>query len=264
MPNLYADVVGVATGNGIQIAKHRGFMKRFVLLASIVVAMCINAGMSFAQAVTFVRVCDTFGATYFFIPGTDKCAPGKDLPYVYNTQFGTYSTQPGVQSTAYGTDAFSNGTGSVAIGDHAFAGGDPFSGSPGASGGIDGQTPNSAYSNANTTAVGQGARAGATAAGEDNATAVGNGALANAANASAFGQGAQANASNSVAIGFGSVADVANTVSVGSTNAGSSTSRRGPSRRTAPMRSMVDNFSPRTSAWRPPSAAAPLSTSTAN
>lgn len=130
MPNLYADVVGVATGNGIQIAKHRGFMKRFVLLASIVVAMCINAGMSFAQAVTFVRVCDTFGATYFFIPGTDKCAPGKDLPYVYNTQFGTYSTQPGVQSTAYGTDAFSNGTGSVAIGDHAFAGGDPFSGSP--------------------------------------------------------------------------------------------------------------------------------------
>ena len=167
------------------------------------------------SAVEYVKVCDAYGAGFAYIPGTDKCGFMKNLPYTYATEFGSYSTQPGVQATAYGANAFANGNGSVAIGDHAFSGGDPFSGSPGASNGIDGQTPNSAYSNANTTAVGQGAQAGASGPGQDNATAIGNGALANAANASAFGQGAQANATNSVALGFGSVANVANTVSVG-------------------------------------------------
>lgn len=219
MPVFFNNVVCIRASKYTRMAKHSGLMKRFALLAAVMVAACINAGPGFAQAVQYVKVCDVFGATYFYIPGTDKCAPGKNLPYVYATAFGTYSTQPGVQATAYGTNAFANGTGSVAIGDHAFSGGDPFSGSPGASQGIDGQTPNSAYSNSNTTAVGQGARAGATAAGEDNATAIGNSALANAANASAFGQGAQANATNSVALGFGSVANVANTVSVGAVGA---------------------------------------------
>src|SRR5450756_559613 len=190
-------------------------VKQFALFASIVVAASVNAGTGFAQVVSFVKICNVFGAGFYYTPGTDRCAYASNLPYVYNSAFGNYSTQPGLQATAYGTNAFANGNGSVAIGDHAFSGGDPFSGSPGASNGIDGQTPNSAYSNANTTAVGQGAQAGATGPGEDNATAVGNGALANAANASAFGQGAQANALNSVAIGFGSVANAANTVSVG-------------------------------------------------
>ncbi|QWG25402.1 YadA-like family protein [Bradyrhizobium sediminis] len=216
MPNLSRAVETIRAGYGIQPARRCRFLKQLALLASIVVAACVSAGTGFAQPVEYVKVCSAPGTGFFFIPGTDKCGYATNLPYVYDTAFGTYSTQPGTQSTAYGANAFANGTGSVAIGDHAFSGGDPFSGSPGASNGIDGQTPNSAYSNANTTAVGQGARAGATAAGQDNATAVGNGALANAANASAFGQGAQANASNSVAIGFGSVANVANTVSVGS------------------------------------------------
>jgi trimeric autotransporter adhesin len=219
MQKFFYDVVGIRCCNSIRILERFGFMKRFVLLASIVVAPCINAGPAFAQPVEYVRICSVPGAGFSYIPGTDKCAYDKNMPYVYSTAFGSYSTQPGVQATAYGTNAFANGTGSVAIGDHAFSGGDPFSGSPGASNGIDGQTPNSAYSNSNTTAVGQGARAGATAAGQDNATAIGNGALANAANASAFGQGAQANASNSVAIGVGSVANVANTVSVGAVGA---------------------------------------------
>jgi trimeric autotransporter adhesin len=197
-----------------------GYIKRLALFASIGAAACAAAETSFAQAVTYVKACNVMGVGFFYIPGTDKCAYGQNMPYSYATAYGNYSTQPGVQSTAYGTNAFANGNGSVAIGDHAFSGGDPFSASPGASGeGIDGQVPNSAFSNANTTAVGQGAQAGATAAGEDNATAIGNGALANAANASALGQGAQANATNSVALGFGSVANVANTVSVGAVGA---------------------------------------------
>jgi trimeric autotransporter adhesin len=216
MPNFFESAVNIRARNSIHIVKHRRLMKWFALLAAIFGATCINAGTSFAQAVQYVKICSSTGAGFFYIPGTDKCGYASNLPYIYNTQFGTYSTQPGTQATAYGTNAFANGPGSVAIGDHAFSGGDPFSGSPGGSLGIDGQTPNSAYSNANTTAVGQGSRAGATGPGQDNATALGNGALANAENASALGQGAQANATNSVALGFGSVANVANTVSVGS------------------------------------------------
>ncbi len=217
MFDLLEGVETIGAGAGIHLADHDRFMKRLALLASIVVGACISAGPSFAQAVQYVRVCTDYSVGQFFIPGTDTCAYSRNLPYEYATSFGTYSTQPGAQSAAYGFDAFANGTGSVAIGDHAFSGGNPFSASPGgSSAGIDHQIPSSAFSNANTTAVGQGAQAGATAAGEDNATAIGNGALANAANASAFGQGAQANATNSVALGFGSVANVANTVSVGS------------------------------------------------
>lgn len=216
MPNVcnFDDVAGA----GNDIHRTNGyFARRLLLVASIVLAVGISAGPGFAQAVQYVRVCSDYGVGQFFIPGTDACAYARNLPYQYATSFGSYSTQPGAQSAAYGFDAFANGSGSVAIGDHAFSGGDPFSASPGgSSSGIDHQIPLSAFSNSNTTAVGQGAQAGATAAGQDNATAIGNGALANAANASAFGQGAQANATNSVALGFGSVANVANTVSVGS------------------------------------------------
>ena len=92
--------------------------------------------------------------------------------------------------------------------------------------------PSTEFTNAGATAVGQGAQAGAGAAGEANATAVGQAASANAANATAVGQGASANAANStaigqgasatasgaVAIGQGSVADQANTVSFGSSD----------------------------------------------
>ena len=89
------------------------------------------------------------------------------------------------------------------------------------------------FTNANTTALGAGAQAGATGDGQIGATAVGAGALANAANALALGQGAQANfagataigqgamatAAGSVALGQGSIANLPNTVSVGAPGA---------------------------------------------
>lgn len=216
MQNLFKLVLRIDAESWTRVAGHRSLLQRLVRLACIIGVTCIGAGASLAQPVQYVKVCSLFGAGYFYIPGTDACGYASNLPFKYDTQFGPYSTQPGVQAAAYGTNAFANGTGSVAIGDHAFSGGDPFSASPGGSGsGIDHQIPFSAFSNDNTTAVGQGAQAGATGAGQANATAIGNAALANAANATAIGQGAQANATNSVALGFGSIANVANTVSVG-------------------------------------------------
>ena len=123
VPNLFKCVVGIRTGNGIQIVKHCGFIKRFALLASIVVAGCINAGTSFAQ-VQYVKICTFPGAAgFFYIPGIDSCAYGKNLPYVYTTAFGTFSTQPGTQATAYGTNAFANGTGSCCHRGSRFLGG---------------------------------------------------------------------------------------------------------------------------------------------
>ncbi|MCJ2116544.1 hypothetical protein MKK65_08115 [Methylobacterium sp. J-001] len=175
-----------------------------------------------AAPIEYVRVCDnagvgsSFAPGFYYIPGTDKCAYSNNLPYTYQTPDGQFSTQPGTGAAAYGTDAFSNGTNSVAIGDHAFSGGDPFSASPGASNGIDDQTPNSAFSNANTTAIGQGSRAGATAAGQNNATAIGQGALANALNTTAIGQGATAAGARSVVVGQGATDNaVSNSVVLG-------------------------------------------------
>src|SRR5258708_5958581 len=159
---FFYDVVGIRCGNSIRILERFGFMKRFVLLASIVVAPCINAGPAFAQPVEYVRICSVPGAGFSYIPGTDKCAYDKNMPYVYSTAFGSISPHPGVEARAYATNPFAKGTGGSAMGDHVFGGGDPFRGSRGASNGIDGKTQNSASSNSNTTAVGQGARAGAT------------------------------------------------------------------------------------------------------
>jgi autotransporter adhesin len=173
-----------------------------------------SIGAASAQAVEYVRVCSAYGAGYYYTPGTDRCAYGNNMPYRYETEFGTAFTQFGT-ATAYGADAFAVGARGVAIGNHAFSGSDPFSASPGAGRGIDGQVPRSSFFNANTTAVGADSRAGATAAGQDNATAIGQGAQANAANATAIGQGAQANATGSVALGMGSIANEVNTVSIG-------------------------------------------------
>ena len=74
VPNLFKNVVGNRTGNGIRIVKHWGFLKRFALLVSIAVAGCINAGTSFAQ-VQYVKICTFPGAAgFFYIPGIDSCA----------------------------------------------------------------------------------------------------------------------------------------------------------------------------------------------
>ena len=192
------------------------------LLAGTTSLLFVNAALIrpvVAAPVEYVRVCSFAGTGFYYIPGTDKCAYSSNLPYTYQTAYGQYSTQPGTAAAAYGTNSFSNGTNSVAVGDYAFSGGDPFSASPGSANGINGQTPNSAFSNANTTAIGQGSQAGAGAAGQSNATAIGQGASANALNATAVGQGSQVTAANAVALGQGSVADQANTVSVGAVGA---------------------------------------------
>ncbi|BAV48983.1 yada domain-containing protein [Mesorhizobium loti] len=64
-------------------------------------------------------------------------------------------------------------------------------------------TSPTSYNNANTTAIGTEAQAGASAVGQANATALGTSAQANALNATALGAGATANFSNSTAIGQG-------------------------------------------------------------
>ncbi len=214
-----------------QAADHSVFsgalIKRTCLILTVLAPVPLSNAV--AAPVDYVRICSFTGAGFFYIPGTDKCAYALNFPYVQQTQYGLVSTQSGSAAAAYGTNSFAPGSNSVAIGDHAFSGGDPFSGSPGAGNGIDGVFPASAYTNTNTTAIGQGAQAGASAAGQNNATAVGQGAQANVLNgtavgqgatvtatsASAFGAGASATAQNSVAIGQNSVADQANTVSVG-------------------------------------------------
>ncbi|WP_164712493.1 beta strand repeat-containing protein [Methylobacterium currus] len=201
----------------------RGRLRQACLAScSMLLLMTIGCGDPAQAAVEYVKICSSFGAHFFYVPGTDTCAYGANLPVIANTLQGPISTQPGTGAAGYGFSSFSNGLNSVAIGDHAFSGGDPFSASPGTLNGlasIDGSAPVSAFSNSNTTAVGQGSRAGAGAAGQDNATAIGQGATANGANATALGQGATATGAGGVALGQGSVADQANTVSVGAVGA---------------------------------------------
>lgn len=119
-------------------------------------------------------------------------------------------------ASAYGNSSFAAGvrsvaatSSSVALGSDAAAGTAfaPANGVP------------LSFANVGTTAIGSGAKAGAGADGQTNATAVGQNATANMMNASAFGQGASATATGAVALGMGSVADVANTVSIGKAGA---------------------------------------------
>lgn len=216
-------------------------------------------------AVEYVRVCSTYGPGYAYIPGTDRCADVNPMGYRKETEVGTVTNIQGVQTTVYGRTGFAAGTGSSAFGYDAQAGGDPNSpipmavpGDPNwdpdndpdyaalydANGGFwprgtgPGEYPASlfpysSFENAGATAVGAGARAGAGAAGQNNATAVGQAASANGLNATSVGQGSAANvtggtaigqgssvtAAGAVAIGQGSVADEVNTVSVGSEGA---------------------------------------------
>src|SRR4051812_27786434 len=105
------------TGNGLQFASWHGLMKWFATAALAVFAISFNAPSSVAQQVQSVKICDQYGAGFFYIPGTDQCAFSKNLPYRYQTTYGTYATQAAAQAAAYGTNAFANGTGSVAVGD---------------------------------------------------------------------------------------------------------------------------------------------------
>lgn len=189
-----------------------------------------------AQPVEYVRICSMFGAGFYYIPGTDQCADVRAEPYRRVTEFGTIANAYGTGVTVYGQHAYGPGENNTTYGWGAWAGGDPTTDIPpyDPTSGVtleqwQQRFPRSAFHNSGATAIGQGARAGAGAAGQLNATAVGQGASANALNGtavgqgstvsaadgSAFGQGAQTTAAGAVAIGAGSVADQADTVSFG-------------------------------------------------
>ena len=194
---------------------------------------------SASAAVEYVKICSLYGASFAYEPGTDKCMDTSPLEYRVQTTFGTmtnYIQNDDQNNLVYGTNGYAGGTSSSAFGDGAYAGGNP----NGTDGGLidrsiypSSRFPFSDFLNSGATAVGQGAEAGASAAGQTNATAVGQGATANVANgtaigqgavasgvsSTALGQGATASADSSVAIGQGSVADQANTVSFGAPGA---------------------------------------------
>lgn len=201
--------------------------RRHLLLGASILcgaSLALSAPVASAAPVEYVKICSLYGAYFAYAPGTDTCADTSPLEYRSQSPWGALSNyiQGGANSLVYGTSGYAGGTGSSAFGDGAYAGGNP-------NGTDNGQINRSVYSasqypysdffNSGATAVGQGAEAGASAAGEANATAIGQGASANANNATALGQGATASADNSVAIGQGSVADQADTVSFGAPGA---------------------------------------------
>lgn len=245
-----------------------------------------------AAAVEYVKVCSTYGAGYYYNPGTDQCANASPLEWrsvqgvgPSGQAFSNY-LNGGANSSVYGTGGFAAGGNSSAFGTGAYAGGNPNGdivltppvldpNAPGydptyiafynanhgvlsrnteiplpvpvapdpsdpnyaadyaqyqsdlatynADGGVIpgsqlypvSRYPYSSFTNQNATAVGQGAQAGAGAAGQDNATAVGQAAAANALDATAVGQGSVASGGGSVAIGQGSVASAAGSVAIG-------------------------------------------------
>ncbi len=216
---------------------------RVVLSAAALAAMSALFGLAapaMAQPVEYVRVCDLYGVGFYYIPGTEQCADVRASSYRRQTEFGTFANGWGAGVTLMGVDAYGSGVNNTTFGAGAWAGGDPTTDVP-AYDPTSGATleqwlqrhPRSAFHNTGATAIGQGARAGAGADGQHNATAVGQAASANALNATAvgqgatasaegataFGQGAQATAAGAVAIGTGSVADTAGTVSFGAAGA---------------------------------------------
>lgn len=123
------------------------------------------------------------------------------------TACGRSANSDGFLSTAIGDAAGAFGDNSVALGLNASAGGlvyDPNAG---------GLTTD--YNNANTTAIGTGAQAGASAIGQANATALGTSAQANAGDATALGSSAQANGGNATALGNAAKANAVNAVALG-------------------------------------------------
>lgn len=84
------------------------------------VSLIILSGVLFfstsasAQPVEYVRVCDTYGAGYFYIPGTDKCIRVDDGTVRYETATGTVQEESSLAARvsdleARISDAFGNG-----------------------------------------------------------------------------------------------------------------------------------------------------------
>jgi hypothetical protein len=144
--------------------------------------------------------------------GTNAQAGLGALGQTNNTAIGFAAAANGIMATAVGTNSFAAGSNSAAFGAGSSAGGPSGKNDPNTNLPIP-------FNTSNTTAIGVGAQAGSTADGQNNATALGQAAQANALNATAIGQGAVANAINSVAIGQGSIASQPNTVSVGAPGA---------------------------------------------
>ena len=189
---------------------------RALSACAVLCLMLAWSAATMAAPVQYVKICDLFGAGYFYIPGTDKCGDANIVPYKVQTAYGPVTNTPGTNATAYGEGSFAYGDQSLTIGSEAWAGGDPTTASPGPANVYKGIAPGSAFSNAGTTAIGANARAGAGGSGQINATAVGESATANAIGATAVGQASNASGDNSTAFGISSTASGANAVAVGS------------------------------------------------
>jgi autotransporter adhesin len=124
---------------------------------------------------------------------------------IRSTACGYYANSNGDYSTAIGQSAGAIADNSVALGYLANAGGyyNPSGG------------PTINYNNAFTTAIGNGAQAGASAVNQYNATALGASAQANAALANALGAQAQANGQGAIALGAGAKANYENSIAIG-------------------------------------------------
>jgi autotransporter adhesin len=198
---------------------------RLCALGAVAIAAALAAipGAAYAQGpIEYVRVCDVYGAGFYYIPGTDRCYRSENGEIRWETIDGTQRNSTASNATMQGRNAFTSGSGTVAIGGDAWAGGDPTTDilpyDPLSGATLEqwqNQYRRSAFANDGTTAVGQNSRAGAGALGQVNATAMGQAAIANAANATAMGQAAIANAANATALGQGATANFAGSVAIG-------------------------------------------------
>lgn len=69
-------------------------MKIFLVVAGLVVlASLLSSARAEAQPVEYVRVCDTYGTGYFYIPGTEQCYRPSDGQIKYETENGTVTTE---------------------------------------------------------------------------------------------------------------------------------------------------------------------------
>jgi hypothetical protein len=115
---------------------------------------------------------------------------------------GNVASTVGVEGTAVGQRAYSGGSQSTAYGAHSSAGGTS-------------ENYLDDIFNTGATAIGMGASAGSVALGQNEATALGHNAAADALNATALGAGSTANFTNSTAIGQGAATSRDNQVAVG-------------------------------------------------
>jgi hypothetical protein len=52
---------------------------RFIVAAAIAVFACLAVTPSQAQPVEYVRICDLYGAGFFYVPGTDTCLQSRQV-----------------------------------------------------------------------------------------------------------------------------------------------------------------------------------------